>query len=109
VTRTPRELRSIIGQEVPQTMDVAVALMGEFAVTVRGTVVPQEQWRRRQAASLVKLLALSPRRTLHREQVMDALWPGLGVDEAAPRLHKAAQCGPHRRRLAVRARTRSAG
>jgi DNA-binding SARP family transcriptional activator len=90
VTRTPRELRSIIGQEVPQTMDVAVALMGEFAVTVRGTVVPQEQWRRRQAASLVKLLALSPRRTLHREQVMDALWPGLGVDEAAPRLHKAA-------------------
>jgi DNA-binding SARP family transcriptional activator len=38
----------------------------------------------------VKLLALAPRRTLHREQVIDALWPGTAVDDAAPRLHKAA-------------------
>jgi pimeloyl-ACP methyl ester carboxylesterase len=39
---------------------------------------------------LVKLLALAPKRTLHREQVMDALWPELTVAGAAPRLHKAA-------------------
>ena len=36
------------------------------------------------------MLALSPGRSLHRERVIDALWPGLTVDEAAPRLHKAA-------------------
>ena len=27
---------------------------------------------------------------MHREQVIDALWPELALDEAAPRLHKAA-------------------
>src|SRR5690606_28994357 len=37
-----------------------------------------------------KLLALAPRQRLHREQVVDLLWPGVGVPDAAPRLHKAA-------------------
>ena len=49
-----------------------------------------DAWSRRHAASLVKLLALADGRRLHREQVIDALWPGLGVEAAAPRLHKAA-------------------
>ena len=31
-----------------------------------------------------------PGRRLHREQLIDTLWPELTVDEAAPRLHKAA-------------------
>ena len=47
-------------------------------------------WSRRHAASLVKLLALSPGRRLHREQVIEALWPGLPVETPGPRLHKAA-------------------
>jgi DNA-binding SARP family transcriptional activator len=38
----------------------------------------------------VKLLALAEARTLHREQVIDALWPDLSVEAAGPRLHKAA-------------------
>jgi DNA-binding SARP family transcriptional activator len=71
-------------------MSVEIDLLGGFAVRVDGRIVPAEQWRRRHAAALVKLLALAPRRTLHREQVIDALWPDIGVDLAAPRLHKAA-------------------
>ncbi len=71
-------------------MEVAVTLMGGFAVTVGDSVVDPAEWRRRQAASLVKVLALGPRRGLHRERVIDALWPGLTIEEAAPRLHKAA-------------------
>jgi DNA-binding SARP family transcriptional activator len=39
---------------------------------------------------LVKLLALTRGRRLHREQVVDALWPDLPLDVAGPRLHKAA-------------------
>ena len=50
----------------------------------------RSHWSRRHSAALVKLLALAPGRSLHREQVIDALWPDLGIDEAAPRLHKAA-------------------
>jgi len=71
-------------------MGVEIDLLGGFAVRVDGRAVPSGEWHRRHAAALVKLLALAPRRTLHREQVIDALWPGISVDVAAPRLYKAA-------------------
>jgi DNA-binding SARP family transcriptional activator len=70
--------------------DVTITLLGGFDVVVDGRRVPAAEWRRRQAAGLVKMLALSPGRSLHRERVIDALWPDLDVDEAGPRLHKAA-------------------
>ena len=38
----------------------------------------------------MKLLALAPGRRLHREQVVDLLWPDDSLDVAAPKLHKAA-------------------
>ncbi|RYP83515.1 hypothetical protein EKO23_18800 [Nocardioides guangzhouensis] len=71
-------------------MRVGIRLLGGFEVTVDGRAVPSAGWQRRPAAALVKLLALQAHGRLHREQVMDALWPDLLVDEAAPRLHKAA-------------------
>jgi len=71
-------------------MRVEIDLLGGFSVRVDGRPVPAGEWRRRHAAALVKLLVLAPRRTLHREQVIDALWPETGVDVAAPRLYKAA-------------------
>ncbi|HEX6514413.1 MAG TPA: AAA family ATPase [Nocardioidaceae bacterium] len=71
-------------------MDVRITLLGGYSVTVDGTTVPPEAWARRHAASLVKLLALADGRRLHRDQVVEALWPGLGADAALPRLHKAA-------------------
>src|SRR5687768_7646518 len=67
-----------------------ITLLGRFAVTRDGAPVPDDAWSRRHAAALVKLLALAPARRLHREQVIDALWPEQSVDEAAPKLHKAA-------------------
>lgn len=69
---------------------VHIRLLGGFEVTVDDRPVPARSWRRRSAASLVKLLALQPGRRMLREQVVDALWPDLLVDEAAPRLHVAA-------------------
>ena len=71
-------------------LDVRIALLGGFDVVVAGSTVPRAEWRRRQAANLVKLLALTPGRALHREQVTDRLWPDLDVEAAGPRLHKAA-------------------
>ena len=71
-------------------MPVEIQLLGGFAVRLDGRDVPAKEWRHRRAAALVKLLALAPRRAMHREQVIDALWPDLSVDTAAPRLHKAA-------------------
>jgi predicted ATPase/DNA-binding SARP family transcriptional activator len=37
--------------------------------------VPEAAWRLRKARSLVKLLVLAPGHRLHREQVLDLLWP----------------------------------
>lgn len=65
-------------------------LLGGFAVLVDGTPTPPGRWQRRHAASLVKLLALSPAGRLHRDRVVDTLWPNLTLDLALPRLHKAA-------------------
>ncbi len=71
-------------------MTVRIRLLGGFEVQVDGVPVPSQAWSRRSAASLVKLLALADARRLHREQVVEALWPGTPWDAAAPRLHKAA-------------------
>jgi predicted ATPase/DNA-binding SARP family transcriptional activator len=67
-----------------------IRLLGGLAVEIDGRSVPDAAWSRRNGAALVALLALAPHRRLHREQVIDALWPELSVAEAAPRFHKAA-------------------
>ncbi len=51
-------------------------------------VVGEEGWRLRKAAGLVKLLALAPHHRLHREQVIEALWPDLAPRSAANNLHQ---------------------
>ena len=67
-------------------------MLGGFGVTVDGVAVPPEAWPRRHAAALVKLLALTEGRRLHREQVTEALWPGLDLEPPPA----AAQGGPLR-------------
>ena len=69
---------------------VHVRLLDGFDVLVNGTPKPAGRWTKRYAAALVKLLALSPRGRLHRDRVVDALWPDATLDVALPRLHKAA-------------------
>jgi pimeloyl-ACP methyl ester carboxylesterase/DNA-binding SARP family transcriptional activator len=69
---------------------VSISLLGPFRVHDGDRQMSADAWQRRDASSLVKLLALRRGRQLHREQLMDLLWPDLGVAEATPRLHKAA-------------------
>jgi DNA-binding SARP family transcriptional activator len=57
--------------------ELRIELLGGFSVASRGRAIPEEVWQRRKTAALFKLLALAPRHRLHREQVMDALWPEL--------------------------------
>ena len=49
-----------------------VRLMGGFAVAMDDGPVADGAWRLRKARALVKLLALAPRRRLHREQLAEA-------------------------------------
>lgn len=63
--------------------------LGRFQVSVGGGEVPADAWRQRRAAELVKILSLARGQRLHREQVIDALWPELAPDAGAANLHKA--------------------
>jgi DNA-binding SARP family transcriptional activator/pimeloyl-ACP methyl ester carboxylesterase len=67
---------------------VTIRLLGEFSVVVDGQ--PVAGYARRSAAALIQLLALEPGRRLHRERVMDALWPDAALEDAANSLYKAA-------------------
>lgn len=64
-------------------------LLGGFRVRVNGRDIPADLWRRRRAAELVKILALSDQHRLHREQLMEAIWPQLSPGAAAGNLRKA--------------------
>ncbi len=66
---------------------VRIWLLGGFRVSVGTRVVGE--WRGRKAGSLVKLLALSERKRLHREEIIALLWPDLDAKRAANNFHRA--------------------
>ena len=72
--------------KLPSTLNIH--LLGPFRAAVDERVVEEHHWSRRKPALLVKLLALQPHHQLHREQVMEFLWPDLDVDAAANNLNK---------------------
>src|SRR5438132_721450 len=71
-------------------MHLRFELLGHFLVVVDGRPVSTTEWRHTRSAALVKLLALSAGYRLHREQILDALWPELSPEAAAANLRKAA-------------------
>lgn len=70
-------------------MGIRIELLGRFVVTVDGRTVPTDRWALR-ARHLTALLASSAGRRLHREQVVDRLWPHLEPAAGVANLHKAA-------------------
>jgi DNA-binding SARP family transcriptional activator len=61
-------------------MSLSVRLFGPFRVIVDGVPIDEPRWGRRKAKTLIKLLALQPQREsprqMHREQLIELLWPG---------------------------------
>ncbi len=68
---------------------LAISLLGRFRVSVHGRPIPDVDWRQRRAAAVVKLIALDPAHRLHRDQLIDILWPELDGDAAANNLRVA--------------------
>jgi predicted ATPase/DNA-binding SARP family transcriptional activator len=68
---------------------VSIRLLGTFEVEVEGKVLGAGAWRLRKAADLVKLLAIAPGHRLHRELLMEALWPDKDPAAAANNLYQA--------------------
>jgi hypothetical protein len=65
-----------------------IGLLGGFSVSVGEHKVDESAWRLRKAASLIKLLSLAPGHRLHRERVMDLLWPESGKKAASNNLRQ---------------------
>src|SRR5512132_752773 len=67
---------------------VRVKLLGGFDVRVDGVAVPGDAWRLSKARSLLKLLALAEGHRMHRDAVVEALWPDLRSAAATNNLHQ---------------------
>ncbi len=71
------------------TDPVRLQLLGGFEVWLGNEPIPPERFRLRKARNLVKLLALSDHHRLHREQLMELLWPESDPESASNNLHQA--------------------
>ena len=71
-----------------------IQLLGRFRVQVGPRRIPEAAWRPK-AARLVKLLALAPGHRLHREQVMEVLWPEFEPQAAFNNLHRTLHAARH--------------
>ncbi len=74
---------------MPAEPALEVHLLGKFVVRFGDHAIPGKVWRQRRAAAIVKLLALDPEHRLHREQILESLWPDLNLENAANNLRVA--------------------
>jgi predicted ATPase/DNA-binding SARP family transcriptional activator len=68
---------------------VRIRLLGGFAVDRGERSVDPTVWRLRKARTLVKLLALSREQRLHRDVLLEVLWPDRAATSAINNLHQA--------------------
>ena len=61
-------------------------VLGPFRLYVDGAVAQPQRWRRRQAVVLLKYLLAQRRRRVHREELVDLLWPETSLDTGLQRL-----------------------
>jgi DNA-binding SARP family transcriptional activator len=81
------------GAGAPSVLEIH--LLGPFRIMVDGRPVEGRRFGRRKPKLLVQLLTLQPHHQLHREQVMELLWPDSDPEAAANSLHKAIHMARH--------------
>ncbi len=74
---------------MPATPSLDLRLLGSFRVFVDGELLDDSSWSHRKSKSLLKILALERTHQLHREQLMELLWPEMDGESALNNLHKA--------------------
>ena len=71
-----------------ETIRLRITLLGGFRVWVDSNLIAAEAWKRRKVQGLIKLLALASRHCLHREQLMELLWPDAEMEAARNNLRQ---------------------
>lgn len=74
-------------EKVP-AQPLIVHALGDFEVRQGGRQIPARAWRQRKAGELMRLLLISPRRCLYREQILEAIWPEKPSSSANALLHQ---------------------
>ena len=75
--------------ESSQVRELRIHLLGGFQLCLGGKVIHPERFRLRKARDLIKLLALALEHRLHREQLIELLWPEQEPEAATNGLHQA--------------------
>jgi DNA-binding SARP family transcriptional activator len=78
-----------MASELAALPTLRVRLLGGFGVGREGDGAEVSDWQRRSAKTLTKLLATHPSHALHREQILDILWPEADLDSALNSFGKA--------------------
>jgi predicted ATPase/DNA-binding SARP family transcriptional activator len=73
----------------PVKTSIHIQLLGGFKVWAGDRPLPDDTWRLRKGRSLVKLIALAPGHSMHRERVCELLWPERDAASSANNLHQA--------------------
>ena len=68
--------------------DLQIYLFGSFRLSVRGSVVAKAAWQKRKAKLLVEILALHPAHELHREELIEILFPETDEKTANARFYR---------------------
>lgn len=69
-------------------MPLTISLFGRFQVSRHGERIEIDAFRKR-AADLLRLLALAPKHALHRDQIIEMLWPDKPASDGANNLYRA--------------------
>jgi len=80
------------GSDRPVTLttvaDVRLQVLGGFSLRADDRVLIDERWQRSKAKAMLKLLGIAPGHRLHREQIVDLVWPDLPPERAIDQLYK---------------------
>lgn len=72
--------------QVPQAGLLQIFTLGKFGLAANGSGIAIEKWKRRQAVTLLKILVTHLDRPVHRERILDCLWPDVDEERGWGRL-----------------------
>ncbi|MCP4874021.1 MAG: PAS domain S-box protein [Gammaproteobacteria bacterium] len=76
----------------PDQQTLQIFSLGSFGLVVAGRSVAIDKWKRKQALTLLKYLLTQLDRPVHRERLIDSLWPGIDQQQGWGRLKVAMYC-----------------
>src|SRR5712692_2741073 len=72
----------------PSSSSLIVHMLGGFVVYRGDTLIDDSAWQRQKAKKLFKLLVLAPKYRLHKDRVLECLWPEKSSETAANNLNR---------------------